>query len=116
MTAKSVLVFGPNFAIASTMSARTSVELVQYVLGVYESLHLGSIEVKYPVGKAEFVADVLCNGYGECTRVTSWDGVPEVEQVDFEELEATPNEKLDHSSFHDILAYQLIIKKFAANL
>lgn len=115
MTERSVLVFGSDFGIVSSMSARTAVELIQYVLGRFESLHL-SIEVKYPAGKAEFLADVLCDGYHECKRVTSWDGISEVEHVDFDDLEPTPADKLDHASFHDINAYQLMIKKFAANL
>jgi hypothetical protein len=116
MTDRSVLVFGPDFGIVSSLSARTAVELIQYVLGTFESLHMETIEVRYPMGKAEFLADVLCEGYHECRRVTSWDGISEVEHVNFDDLEATPKDKLDHGSFHDINAYQLIIKKFAANL
>lgn len=115
MTFRSVLVFGPGFGIGSTLSGLTALELVQYVLGQYESLHK-SIEVKYPVGKAEFVADVLCNGYHECQRVNTWDGISEVVPVDFEELEPTPAEKLDHATFHDHHAYRLIVLKFAENL
>ncbi len=115
MTFRSVLVFEPGFGIASTTSGVTALELVQYVLGQYESLHK-SIEVKYPVGKAEFLAEVLCDGYHDCHRVDSWDGISEVVLVDFDELEPTPAEKLDHATFHDHHAYRLIVLKFADNL
>ncbi|MGE8065176.1 hypothetical protein [Pseudomonas sp. NPDC089569] len=115
MTFRSVLVFEPGFGVASSTSGQTALELVQYVLGQYESLHK-TIEVKYPAGKAKFVADVLCNGYSECLAVSSWDGVSEVVPVDFDVLEPTPDEKLDHATFHDHHAYRLIVLKFAENL
>lgn len=115
MTHRSVLVFGPGFGVSSTLNSQTAKELAQYVLGQFEQLH-NSIEVKYPQGKAEFLADILCDGYHECERVSSWDGIAEVVSVDFDDMEPTPADKLDHASFHDTNAYRLIIKKFAENL
>lgn len=115
MTPRSVLVFSPGVGVASTLSGLTAKELVQYVLGYYESLHHG-IEVQYPEGKEAFVVQVLCEGYGECVKVTEWSHIPEVIEIDLEELEPTPGPKLDHASFHDVHAYKLIVKQFAANL
>jgi hypothetical protein len=115
MKHRSVLVFGPGFGVASTLSAQTATELAQYILGLYENVHQ-SIEVKYPAGKADFLADILCDGYHECERVSSWNGIAEVVSVDFDEMEPTPADKLDHASFHDTSAYRLIIKKFAESL
>lgn len=115
MRVRSVLVLQPGLGIASSLSSLTATELVQYVLGVYESL-FGIESAVYPVGKAELIRDVLCNGYTECTHVQSWAGVPEVVELDLDELEPTPESRLDHASFRDVSAHKLIIQKFAATL
>ena len=115
MKVRSVLVLGPELGIASSMSGRTAVELVQYVLGVYESLF--KLEpVVYPAGKAEFIRDVLVNGYTECAQVESWPAVPEVIDLGLDDLVPTPEQRLDHASFRDVFAHKLIIQTFASTI
>ncbi len=115
MSTRSVLVLKPGMGVASSLSGLTATELVCYILGEYESLFLQETPV-YPEGKAQFLRDVLCDGYTECTEVVEWIGVDEVVELDLEEIEPTPSHRLDHASFRDIHAYKLIIKKFAAAL
>jgi len=115
MKIRSVLVLAPDVGIASSMSGRTAVELVQYVLGVYEAL-FNNGDVAYPAGKTEFIKDVLVNGYTECAHVQSWTGVPEVMELALDDLEPTPERRLDHASFRDVHAHKLIIQTFASTL
>lgn len=115
MKVRSVIVLGPQLGIASSMSSRTAVELVQYVLGVFEALFKNE-PVAYPAGKADFIKNVLVNGYTECAHVQSWAGVPEVIELQLEELEPTSEQRLDHASFRDVHAHKLIIQTFASTL
>lgn len=115
MKARSVLVLQPGMGIASTLSGLTATELACYVLGVYESMFVGESPV-YPEGKAQFIRDVLCEGYMECTEVVEWTGVDEVVELDLETIEPTPSHRLDHASFRDVSAHKLMMKKFAATL
>ena len=115
MTYRSVLVLKPGMGIASSLSGLTATELVCYVLGSYESLFAQETPV-YPDGKAQFLRDVLCDGYTECTEVVEWIGIDEVVELDLDEIEPTPSHRLDHASFRDVSAHKLIIRKFAATL
>lgn len=112
MKYKSVLVLGPELGIACTVDGLTATELAQYAMGYYENL-FQPFEPVYPEGKSEFLADVLCNGYTECERVTKWAGVAQVVQFDYENHLPTPKAKLDHATFGDRFATQLMMKKFA---
>ena len=115
MKVRSVLVLKPGMGIASSLSGLTATELVCYVLGAYESMFVFDAPV-YLDGKAQFIRDVLCDGYTECMEVVEWTGVDEVVELDLDEIEPTPAPRLDHASFRDVSAHKLIIKKFAATL
>lgn len=111
MKTKSVLVFSPGVGVACSIDGLTATEMAQYAMGYYESM-FKTLPVAYPEGKQAFLIDVLCNGYTECDLVSAWSGVPEVINIDFDQLLPTPKEKLDHDTFGDVHALRLILNKF----
>ncbi|EML5473354.1 hypothetical protein RSM50_006047 [Pseudomonas aeruginosa] len=112
---KSVLQFEGK-ALACPFSKLTANELLEYILGYYESLHPSFIRIEYPVGKEEFLYNILKDGYG-LAPITSW-GPAQVEVlvVSAEDLNATPKDQLDHDSFMEQAAWRLITRTFAEKL
>lgn len=112
---KSVLRFGGK-ALACPFSKLTAKELLEYILGYYESLHPSFIRIEYPIGKEEFLYNILKDGYG-LAPITSW-GPAQVEvlEVAAEDLKATPKDQLDHDSFMEQAAWRLITRTFAEKL
>ncbi|WP_277594319.1 hypothetical protein [Pseudomonas chlororaphis] len=112
---KSVLQFEGK-ALACPFSKLTAKELLEYILGYYESLHPSFIPIEYPAGKDEFLYIVLKEGYG-LAPITSW-GPAQVDvlEVAADALKATPKDQLDHDSFMEQAAWRLITRTFAEKL
>lgn len=84
-------------------SAFAGKELIEYILGYIQSIHVG-IEVHYPHGRQALLVDVLTAGYG-LQRTTQ----PEGEHVDLAgDFSPTPAHNLDHQTFHDQAAWKIM--------
>lgn len=115
MTEQSILVLGPQCGIACSLDGDTAIELARYAMGYYESLFT-TLSVTYSDGKAAFLLDVLTKGYKECRAVTNWTDAAEIVVFDFDRFTATEKDQLDHDTFREVRALQLILEKFTSVL
>lgn len=113
---KSVLIFSDGMALACPFTSLTAKELIEYILGYYESLHPSFLAVEYPDGKEQFLYTVLKDGYG-LAPITSWGPAAVSElHVKADDLVPTPKDQLDHECFMEQAAWRLITRTFAAKL
>lgn len=111
---QSVLIFSGERGIACPFSTLTAKELLEYILGYYESLHPPFMAVAYQEGKEEFLYRILKDGYG--LAPTASKGQVDELILATEDLQPTPKQQLDHESFMEQAAWRLITLTFAQNL
>lgn len=111
---QSALIFSGDRGLACPFSTLTAKELMEYILGYYESLHPPFMAVVYQEGKEDFLYRILKDGYG-LEPTSSWD---QVEQLILatEDLQPTPKQQLDHESFMEQAAWRLITLTFSQTL
>ena len=97
--------------LACPFSELTANELMSYMVGFYEG-HFSGREPVYPNGKAQFLFEVLTDGYGLVQAKSLTD--LEVRSVDPTSVKAAAT--LDHDTFHDPLAWKLMNAVFISTL
>lgn len=84
-------------------------ELIGYILGYYQSLFVARQPI-YHDGQSQFLFSVLRDGYGLTEREPRQGAT--VVDLQVEQFEPTPDDKLDHKTFSDPHAWRLMTQRF----
>jgi hypothetical protein len=99
----------PGLSLESPLGAETLSELVSYILGFYEGMFAGA-PVRYQSSAAEFVYDVLKQGY--CLVELPEDSTAVTFHLD-NHLTPCPDVKGQHARYHDLTAWRFMVNHFS---